>query len=105
MIENINKIGKYIYKYIIYDNKTRTIDLKKLKNLDGDDNNNILSDYEIKIKNNYIVKKFLGLDSIQQFFSRFMKNNNHKISSDRLSNILVIEIVKYIKTKIKNTLK
>lgn len=53
---------------------------------------------------NYIKDKFLGIDNIQQFMSKFIRYYKEEITSKHLSNVLTNHMIDYIIKRIKLTL-
>lgn len=59
---------------------------------------------QIKIAKNYIKEKFLGIDNIQQFMSKFIRYYKEEMTDNHISNILVLHMIDYIIKRIKLTL-
>lgn len=103
MINNLPKLYRNLVQYIVIDGDTITlINPDKNTNHDIDENKSRIS--RISIIRNYITDRFLGIDNIQQFMSKFIRYYKEEITNKHLSDILVNHMIDYIIKRIKITL-
>jgi hypothetical protein len=103
MINYLPKIYHSIIQYIfIQGDEITLIDPDKNKSIKQDSSENIR--LHLIIIRNYIKERFLGIDNIQQFMSKFIRYYNEEITNNNISNILVNHMIDYIIKRIKLTL-
>jgi hypothetical protein len=100
MIQNIKKIYNHVKKYIII--KNEEVFISSIKNDDSDDSNINDNKKNKKIKIAYIKEKLLGSDNVQKFMSWFTRSYLEQYN-DKISDVLVEQMIKYIIKKIKQT--
>lgn len=111
MINNLHKLYKGLKSYISINGDIVTLmDPINQPNIDytqthnGDNNNRDDTDKRSIIIKNYIKDKFLGIDNIQQFMSKFIRYYKEEITSKYLSNVLINHMIDYITKRINLTL-
>jgi hypothetical protein len=101
MIHNLSRFYKKLRPYIKIDSDKIT-----LINTDEPDTDLFKTDDAHTISNirRYIKEKFLGLDNIHQFMSKFIRYYKEEMTSTDITNILITRMIEYCTKRISMTL-
>ena len=100
MLNNLPKIYHHLFRFIIIQGDEVTLKMSSDEQDISQDKN---SREHVTIIRNYIKDKFLGIDNIQQFMSKFVRYYKEEITDKHLSDILVNHMIDYITKRIKMT--
>lgn len=99
MLNNLPKLYRNLSSYIVIQG-----DIVMLINPNDDKKSKVDNRSNVTIIRNYIKDKFLGINNIQQFMSKFIRYYKEEITNKYVSDILVNHMIDYIIKRIKLTL-